>query len=335
MAWRTNHAHRLSHVQRPATTPMSSPSPIVEIRYPSVVTVDNHRACNAMCRMCPTQNVTLTSGLMSDQVFDALATQVREFATRLSFVQFGVHGEPLLDKALESRIGRLVHGGVRNVWVATNGSAMTPARAEQFLAAGTEAVIFSVDGVRRETYERIRIGLRYDAVVNNVLNFIKTRNRLGAPTRVVLRFISQSLNKHEYGEWATFWTQALDPRLDSLHHVQMHNWAFTIPNITGYGNTPCSDVLDGVLVSADGRVPLCCLDFDGDYDFGNILKTHILDIFNSAYRRQIQKIHIEGRRDSLKKCDRCYLPEYNKDENATQQYYKALENTLSWNQAPE
>ena len=321
--------------ERPTPSPVGPSSSIEEIQYPSVITIDNHRACNAMCRMCPTQNVSLTSGLMSDQVFDALASQVSEFATKLSFVQFGVHGEPLLDKALESRIRRLVDSEIRNVWVATNGSAMTSARAEKFLAAGTEALIFSVDGIRRETYERIRIGLKYDVVVNNVLNFIKLRNQLGAPTRVVLRFISQSLNKDEYEEWATFWTGVLDSSRDSLHHVQMHNWAFSIPNIDGYGNTPCSDVLEGVLVSADGRVPLCCLDFDGEYDFGNILRTHILDIFNSTYRRGIQRIHRAGKRTSLKKCDRCYLPEYNKDEKATEPYYKALENTLSWNEASE
>ena len=272
---------------------------------------------------------------MSDQVFDALARQVSEFASKVSFVQFGVHGEPLLDKALEPRIRRLVDGGVRNVWVATNGSAMTAARAEKFLAARVEALIFSVDGIRKETYERIRIGLNYEVVVNNVLNFIKLRNELGASTRVVLRFISQSLNKDEYEEWATFWTGVLDSRRDSLHRVQMHNWAFSIPKVDGYGNTPCSDVLKGVLVSADGRVPLCCLDYDGEYDFGNILRTHILDIFNSAYRRKIQRIHREGNRSFLRKCDRCYLPEYNKDEKAAEPYYRALESTLSWNETPE
>src|SRR5215471_11024776 len=87
-----------------------------DIRYPSSITVDNHRACNALCRMCPTQNVSLTSGLMSDEVFDMLARQLSEFATKLFFVQFGVHGEPLLDKGLESRIRRLVDSGVPRVW---------------------------------------------------------------------------------------------------------------------------------------------------------------------------------------------------------------------------
>src|SRR5882757_4084444 len=101
--------------------------------YPTVITIDNHRACNARCRMCPTQNVSSIDGAMSDATFDELSAQVSDFAPHLEFVQFGVHGEPLLDRQIATRVRRLVASGVRRVWIATNGAAMTPARADQLL----------------------------------------------------------------------------------------------------------------------------------------------------------------------------------------------------------
>jgi radical SAM protein with 4Fe4S-binding SPASM domain len=300
---------------------------------PTVVTIDNHRACNAKCRMCPTQNVDFAAGRMSDAIFDELLTQIADVREGLHFVQFGVHGEPLLDRDLETRIARIRQLGVP-VWVATNGAAMTPARARRFLDADVSVMIFSIDGATKETYERIRIGLDFERTVRHVDEFFALRDAMEVPTKIVMRFIEQPLNAAERAAWEAYWSVRFNPRFaDSFHALPMHNWAAPLAGVGGYGDRPCPDLMGSILISSDGSVPLCCLDYDGRYSFGNIMKAHLRDILNGRARSEARRLHDAGRRREMEKCRTCYLPEIAPRAPDAVDYDRAvIENDLHWNE---
>jgi radical SAM protein with 4Fe4S-binding SPASM domain len=301
-----------------------------EIVHPSVITIDNHRSCNAACRMCPTQPFDAGSGAMTEPVFRALLSQIADFKESVQSIIFGVHGEPLLDKHLERRVSELREIGIEDIRVNTNGSALTAERARKLIQAGTRSIAISVDGFTAETYEAVRIGLRYKTVVTNIENLIRIRNELGASMNITLRMIIQTTNVHEVDAWHEHWNERLHPQLDGFHFQPVHNWAYRTRERSDFGTTPCLDVTNTVVISHDGKIPLCCLDHRPEYDFGNILSHHLLDIYNNAQWKKVRSTHLKMERNTLRLCDSCAFPEERLNTTASASQYRDVETAFNW-----
>ena len=112
----------------------------------------------------------------------------------------------------------------------------------------------------------------------------------------------------------------------------MHNWANKLDAVASYGSTPCSDLISNVIISADGSIPLCCLDFNSQKPFGNILKTPLSEILGGQTRRKMVELHAAGRRSEMPKCATCYLPEESYHAEEPDIYSKAVvKEDLHWN----
>ena len=270
-------------------------------------------------------------GWMGDEVFDALCQQIEPLVENIQFVQFGVHGEPMLDKKLEERVGRLSAMGLK-VWIATNAAAMVPKRGEKLLEAGVDQIFFAVDGATKETYEKVRLGLSFEKVIANIEAFLGQRNAGGYKSRAVIRIIEQNTNSHELVDWTTKWQKEITEGLDSLQVVKMHNWANRLGSVGSYGTTPCNDLIRNVIISADGSIPLCCLDHNSKQPFGNILETPLIEILGGEARTKLVELHAAGRRNEIDKCKTCYLPEESYHSEELDVYSSAVkEEDLHWN----
>jgi radical SAM protein with 4Fe4S-binding SPASM domain len=85
-----------------------------------------------------------------------------------------------------------------------------------------------------------------------------------------------------------------------------------------------------VVVSHDGRIPLCCLDHEPQYDFGNILSRHLLDIYNDVQWRKVRNAHLTMQRNTLKKCSTCAFPEERHNTEASVETYRQIELAFAW-----
>lgn len=304
------------------------------LHVPAAVIVDNHRACNAACRMCPTQQLPVVNGKMSDEVFNALLEQLASVREHIQMVLFGVHGEPMLDTDIEDRVAALVDAGVDNVHVNTNGAALTARRSRRLMEAGIKSITISLDGFNAETFEAIRIGLKYQMVMNNIEQCLRNRSELNLPVRIVLRFIAQTTNQNEIEAWKRYWQERLDPQLDTVEIIPIHNWAYTITPEQDL-STSCGNVFNAVVVSHDGSIPLCCLDHEATYEFGNITKAHLIDIFNNEQYAKTRALHNSGQRAQMELCRTCDRPETRAVSEADPGYLIERERAFSWTRTDE
>ena len=60
--------------------------------------------------------------------------------------------------------------------MATNVQLLDQNRAHQYIDAGLDDIMLSIDGITKKTFETIRVKLDYETVVNNTLNLIKDEN---------------------------------------------------------------------------------------------------------------------------------------------------------------
>jgi MoaA/NifB/PqqE/SkfB family radical SAM enzyme len=153
--------------------------------------------CNLRCVMCAInvdRRYRPGSGrpdMLEPGIFDTLRPS---FPTLIRAYLFGL-GEPMLNPRLCDYAGELSSAGV-GVWFNTNGTLIDEAAANNLADAGVEAVTVSMDGASPGTYERIRRGADFNAVVGALRALTAARRLHGRPS-VDVSFVAMASNLAE------------------------------------------------------------------------------------------------------------------------------------------
>ncbi|MDD5675087.1 MAG: radical SAM/SPASM domain-containing protein [Chitinivibrionales bacterium] len=298
--------------------PQSAPSPTLSgekpVKIPKVIYINNTTHCNAKCSMCPTKYSKRTVQVMSMELFKKIITEIAPYKDAITNLYIGLHGEPFVDRLLEERVELCAEHGFRNVILTTNGSLVTEERATRLLAMGLSGIHFSLESLRPEVYEKIRVGLCHKVVLNNILNFIRLRDQQKAATAIWIRFIESDANTAEADAFLDYWRSKLNPRLDFTQRCDMHDWALGSPELTHpdlqAGDSPCVHVMEQTSIHCDGTMGLCCLDYNGEYELGNVCEHNFLEAYNSEKFKAVRLMHQTRQRCRLRRCCNCSLPEY-------------------------
>jgi radical SAM protein with 4Fe4S-binding SPASM domain len=285
---------------------------VMTVDYPKKIQVETYLGCNARCPICTISQWTRKRGPMAGELFTKIVEQAAQFKDRLRVFSLYMDGEPLMDRLIEERVAQSKAAGLRNVGFSTNGSLLGEERSRRLLEAGLDWLAFSFDSIDKDTYESIRVGLKFDVVINNILHHVELRNQMDSPSKVIIRFIEQEGNRGQFESFRDYWSDRLSGHLDEIQVYSAHNWGHGDQEQKDYGNTPCDYVFDNCVILRDGTIPLCCVDFNAEYVFGNLTKTPLLDIWNSPQWRRVRELHAAGNRSELELCSTCDIPELTK-----------------------
>lgn len=283
------------------------------LRFPMYYEIETVNACNASCRMC-TVNKWGENGnpFMSDTLFRKMADELIDNRHIVRTVNLSRDGEPLLDRKLEEKITYLKKGGVKHITFSTNASLLTKKRALSLLTSGMDEIMFSIDGLKKETFEKIRAGLNFEKIINNVSQFIKLRDSTASTVKIRVRMVIQQENLSEVGDWGKYWRGVLQKQ-DSVHAKNVHSWANTLENFiavkeTTKLSTPCTSTFSTMIIRYNGDVTICPLDYDFKYVSGNIGDRSIKDIWqNGIHFKNFRELHLQGKRDEFDFCKGCRL----------------------------
>lgn len=273
--------------------------------------------CNAHCAMCTIDKWERPATIMEEDHFRSIIDSIAPFNEHIEYVTLHGNGEPLLDRHIASKVRYAKQKGFKGVGFASNCSALTNRRAEELIDAGLDTIICSIDGINKETHEAIRPGTDYEDVVRNVKYFIEARNRLGK-TKVLVRFIRQDLNQHEFPEYKAYWEEFLNPSFgDQVLVFNIHNWGsqLEVGNEINenFGHVHeevsiCMDLYHRLLIFPNGDLAFCDADYNGFYDMGNVLTEHFLKLYNcdklNFYRERMESGGIKD----LPYCKQCTIP---------------------------
>ena len=264
-------------------------------RFPPVVRLETTNACNARCVICPHHEMrrpitTMDQGLYTRLIDECAAAGCRE----LHLHNFG---EPLLDRRLEDRIAYAKGLGIRKVKIFCNGSLLTADRGRRLIEAGLDEIKVSFDGATREEFERIRTPLKFDAVVENLFEFVKLRDAARSKLKIRVACCSTT------DKAATM--QFLEHVVDDFSFGKLHNWGGQRDRKHGI-RKPCSRLWRTFTVLANGDVSLCCLDYDGQRILGRLDDRHsIRDVWNGPSYREVRRTHRTARQSEIPLCANC------------------------------
>ena len=83
--------------------------------------------------------------------------------------------EPLLDQDLENYIKFARDHGFIDIMMNTNATLLSEERSRKMLGSGLTRLRFSLDAATKETYEKIRVGAKYESVIKNIEQFMKIK----------------------------------------------------------------------------------------------------------------------------------------------------------------
>lgn len=291
----------------------------MDIKIPKRLQIETVYGCNARCVMCAlTFESSRPKGIMTEQMFKGVVDSLVSYNHIIEKVDLFAMGEPMLDPHIFERISYVRDKGFRNVAISTNVDLLSEVKQRKLLATGIETVIFSIDGINKETHESIRPGVMFENVISNCLSIICKRDKGNYKTRFLVRFIRQASNNPEWEEFRAFWQLRLSPdkgdRLIKYDVNTMGGAVFSKDELIGdridqrIEELPCHQVFDRLIVLSDGTVPLCCEDTPkAENIMGNVKDASPIEIFNGESFRRMRKIHCRGQKNSIPICENCTM----------------------------
>ncbi|MBU0536362.1 MAG: radical SAM protein [Nanoarchaeota archaeon] len=297
------------------------------MEIPKRLTIETIFGCNASCSMCVINTPTKRKkGVMPLEMSNKIMDELAIYTDKIKMLDLFGLGEPLLDPHIFERIRYAKQKGFQSIAISTNADLLDEEKQKKLLDSGIDAVLFSIDGVKKETHENIRKGVTFEKVVENVKSIIKMRDKMGYNTRFIVRFIKQENNKDQWEAYKTFWKPLLTKDKDLMIIYDMHTWGGEISTKDSLLNKekdpeiekkPCHH-LQNLIILSDGSVPLCSEDFlHARHNFGNVKDQPALEIFNCPKFKAIREKHNEGNKNTMIPCKECtvlYSEKTRKDE---------------------
>lgn len=273
------------------------------LSFPRFFEIETVNACNARCPMCTIDDWDRRDGLMSDELFARITEEIGEHAGEVKRVHLYRDGEPLLDKKLPQRVKMMKEAGVKEVGISTNCALLDKAKTHALIQSGLDSIILSVDSLKKDVYEKIRLRLNFEEVMENVHYFLS----VSRGTKARIRMIRQELNYDEWENFRRYWGDYVQLQ-DTVDYKLLHNWGGQLrghESDFGDPTNPCVALWSLMCIFADGRVPMCNVDYNNQRPLGDINIQSIESLWRSSVQHSRRALHLEGQRAKLGLCKNC------------------------------
>ena len=262
------------------------------------IRIETVNKCMAQCTICPRDKMTRKQTVMPYEHFVSLVDQAKDMGARLISV-FGF-GEPLLDGDIYRKISYCTHRGL-DTFITTNAAILTATASHRLVEAGLTKIRFSMHGMW-EDYERVHQGLTYRTFLKNITNFLVINgNQNRHKIETALTLIPQ--NGDNIKQLRRVWESSFD----EFEIWEPHNWTSgrEYRELDKKTKKTCGRPFRGpVQIQADGKMIVCCFDFNGELEVGDTYQSTIEEILKSKRFGFIRTRHENGIHDGYL-CEHC------------------------------
>lgn len=265
-----------------------------------MVTIEPSNICNLKCVMCPYKNMKRKKEVMPMHLFKKIVDEAKEIGCKE--IHLTQYNEPFSDKLLFDRLKYIREKGLKSSFY-SNATLIDKEKIKKILENPPDLIRFSVDGVKKETFEKIRVGANYERVTDNIQELIKERDRINQKLPVIEVFFTlMDENRSEALEFLNKWENQCD--FASLYPADSRESKnFVGINYQKFKSYPCFNPKK-VIVLSNGKVTLCCVDIDGQVILGDVKKNSLKEILNSKIYKEIYESQL-SRKNKISMCQNC------------------------------
>ncbi len=256
---------------------------------PVYLVVESTSICNLKCIMCPYPSMGRKNEHMSMTVFEKI---VAEGAGFVEFMWLHLFGEPLINKNIYRMIDMAEDAGIRT-GISTNATLLDEKAATAILASRLSIILLCLDGATKETFERIRLGAKFDKVSANIRRFAEIKRSRQSNLKVDLQMIDMTANREEEELFQLQWR---GQGFDSVTVKPFHVWANQDEHLIQImqpappqQSGQCYEPWTGLTVLADGTVVPCCNDYAGRMPLGDLKTQSLREVWNAEPMRALRR----------------------------------------------
>ncbi len=254
---------------------------------PSTLNVEVTNACNLDCVMCGSRDSKRSKGFMDINLYKNILDE----AIDLGIKQVGLFstGESILHPEIVEFI-KISKSKNIYTYLDINGNKMNDRLIEDIVESGLDSLKFSLDAHTQEIYKQIRRGGNFDVVFENLKKVSQLRNQKGSKMRLSALYII--MNKNE--QYIEQFKEKIEPYVDEIQFSIVHNLGNQFKGHTQFVSKmfdyivdinktlkPCPNPWKRIVISWDGFLTVCCIDFDLKLVYGKYEKGRLKEIWNN------------------------------------------------------
>jgi len=277
--------------------------------YPDRMYLESTNVCNLRCIMCPNGRGEMARprGFLD---WDLFRRVVDEMAPHVSATTLHIWGEPLMHPRIAEMIAYCRQSGLRTE-ISTNAVLLDKSNSQAILKAGLSALYIGMDGLTKDTYEKVRRQADFESSVTNIQRFLKLKtdgDYLG--TYVNLQIIEMAPTGAEIEAFRRQWQV---PGVDRVHIKAFDSWGGQIGEISDLGlqrpdlpspRYPCPNLWYHAHIYWDGTLVSCDRDYDALNHLGNV-KDGVMKAWNGPLMAELRRKHIQRRLEDVPACRNC------------------------------
>lgn len=251
--------------------------------------------CNNKCIFCYNQYMQRQKAFIDENICVKALSEAYDLGCRE--VGFYVTGEPLLNNNLEKYIAEAKKIGYDYIYITTNGILATLDRVVGLYEAGLNSIKFSINAYDKEFYKKINGTDNYYKVVKNLNDVYTWKKQNNIDFNVFTSFITTRYTD-DVSKIEKMFLKTCDKIIIQPAINQGGLLPETIDTISD-GSTnkfllPCSYPFESVIVTVEGYVTACCMDFENLLAYGNLNTDSLEEIWKNQTIQKLRKQHLDN-----------------------------------------
>lgn len=287
---------------------------------PITFSIEPTNRCNLKCPECPSGlgELTRNLGLLSTENFKNIINQIKDTCI---YIQLFFQGEPYINKNLSEMVANARKNKIYSA-ISTNGLLLKESKIDEILETPPDKLIFSIDGLDEESYQKYRVGGKFSAAEKALKLLInKKKEKKQKLPFIELQFIAMKQNEYQISDVFKFGSKlGVDKVVIKTMQLSSYENALKfMPIDKKYSRyyiednqlkiknklkNECFALWRTSVITWDGDVAVCCFDKDADYNLGNVFKNNFNEIWTNENYTKFRKA-IFNNRKKIPMCTNC------------------------------
>jgi len=265
---------------------------------------------------------------MPFSLVEKIAKDIYEFENPIAVADVSQNGEPLLYPNLPEAI-KLIKDTqkVKSIRIITNGSLLSPKKAEELISVGLNQVMVSINGLSDQQYRTVvHANVKFDTIYNNVKYLYSIRQDCHIHVKTIANYFSEDEQKK--------FLELFSPISDSIFiDKAVNQWIGVQLPTPPYGREEgvnrfnkhfdletelpvCSAPFYFLRIHPNGQTSVCFGDWEAAMSMGNVNNMSLKEIWNGKELAGLRKAQLT-RSGIPSQCNKCHYYELSTSEDLT------------------
>ena len=280
--------------------------------FPLMILPQVSNVCNSGCVHCwfnAKPHLRTRDGFkyMSPHLLRKIVDEIAMHTDPKPLLRITGTGEPFMMPGLTDILAYASAEKHVRVGIITNGSLVAPDRSTRLIDAGIEALEISVDAADKETYERVRRGLKFDTIMENIVHMVSYRDKIGAGTKILVSIV-ENPKEIDCAAVEAFWRERVDNVImrKYLTYGQISEEGYSEETyLPPEQRVPCPYPFERMVILANGNVTFCNFDVEDGYYMGNVTEHSIEEIWRGPKYEAWRELVLQHRFEEIPLCAKC------------------------------